>query len=158
MSLYDAFIQDEKNRKYLALEEEKRRKQLLDNKSNREQYDDTLRKDALSKCNICENCVHKVICKFRKECEELQTVLYHRTFVLKLPFKTTIACQFHEKDTTIEDFMNEIENIENNKVNSYTTPSTGHISFKTIETDKCSITSSPETRNIKLTHQVGGLE
>lgn len=116
MSLYDAFVQDEKNRKYLALEEERRRKELLDNKVNREQNDDTLRKEALKNYNICENCTHKIICKFRKECEELQTVLYHRTFILKLPFKTTMTCQFHEKDTTIEDFMNEIEQIENNNL------------------------------------------
>lgn len=118
MSLYDACVQaqEERKRRYLALEEEKRRKQLLDNKANIEQNDDTLRREALSKFNICESCIHKVICKFKMECEELQTILYHRTFVLKLPFKTTMACQFHEKDTTIEDFMNEIENIENNKV------------------------------------------
>lgn len=112
MSLYDACVQAERERRYLALEEEKRRKQLLDNKANREQNDDTLRKEALSKSNICESCSHRVICKFRKECEELQTVLYHRAFILKLPFTTTMACSFHEKDTTIEDFMKEIEDTE----------------------------------------------
>ena len=54
MSLYDAFVQDEKNRKYLALEEERRRKELLDNKANREQNDDTLRKEALKNI-VCTN-------------------------------------------------------------------------------------------------------